>query len=304
MSVTSGTITTSQVSEELQTFFDARTLEVAEQNLPLRQFAVVRPLPARHSLTIQFTRFEKLTLPVSELTEGTVPGTPAALTVNTITAAMDQWGDFIRISDLAELTFFHPVVEESLYLLGLQAAETINREIEDVLVAGTNVQYASGVAARTSLGASDKITAAEVIKAVRTLRNNSGRTFNGYYIAIVHPNVEADLLRDATFVEATRYAAAERLFKGEIARFYGAIFVRAESTTAISSTVTVYPTFFIAQFAYAITDLQDLRVYHHPPGSAGTADPLNQIRTLGWKVSFKAAILNNNWLVRLESAAT
>lgn len=53
MSTTSSTITTSQVSEELQTFFDSRTLEVAEQNLPLRQFAVVRPLPARHSKTIQ-----------------------------------------------------------------------------------------------------------------------------------------------------------------------------------------------------------------------------------------------------------
>jgi N4-gp56 family major capsid protein len=304
MATTSGTITTSEVSSELQTYFDARTLEVAEQNLPLRQFAISRPLPARHSKTIQFTRYEKLTLPASVITEGTVVTTPAALTVNTVSATVDQWGDFIRIADLAELTFFHPIVEESLYLLGLQAAETIHREIEDVLVAGTTVQYANARAARTDVTATDKINTSEIIKAVKTLRNNSGRTFNGYFICVIHPDVEADLLRDSTFVEAARYAAAERLYKGEIARWYGCVFCRAESINTFSSTVTVYPTFFVAQFAYAITDLQDLRVFHHPPGSAGTSDPLNQLRTLGWKVSFKAAILNNNWLVRLESAAT
>jgi N4-gp56 family major capsid protein len=304
MSTTSSTILTSQVSEELQTYFDARTLEVAEQNLPLRQFAVSRPLPARHSKTIQFTRFEKLTLPSSAMTEGTVVTTPAALTINTVTATVDQWGDFIRIADLAELTFYHPIVEESLYLLGLQAAETIHREIEDVLVAGTNVQYVNARAARTDLAAHDKLNTSEVIKAVKTLRNNSGRTFHGFYIAVIHPDVEADLLRDSTFVESTRYAASDRLFKGEIARYFGAIFCRAESINTFSSTVTVYPTFFIAQFSYAITDLQDLRVFHHPPGSAGTADPLNQLRTLGWKVAFKAAILNNNWLLRVESSAS
>lgn len=250
------------------------------------------------------TRFEKLTVPSSALGEGTVPTTPAALTINTVTATVDQWGDFIRISDLAELTFFHPVVEESLYLLGLQAAETIHGQIQDVLDAGTTVQYASGVSARTDIGAAHKITTAEVIKAVKTLRGNSGRTFGGYYIAVVHPNVEADLLRDSTFVEATRYAAAERLYKGEISRYYGCVFVRAESIDTYSSTVTVYPTFFIAQYSYAITHLEDLRVFHHAPGSAGTSDPLNQLRTLGWKCSFKSAILNNNWLVRLESAAS
>jgi N4-gp56 family major capsid protein len=157
----------------------------------------------------------------------------------------------------------------------------------------TDCQYANGRSARTDVAANDKMTTSEVITAVKTLRNNSGRTFNGYYIAVIHPDVEADLLRDPTFVEATRYAAAERLYKGEVARYYGAIFVRAESIDTYSSTVTVYPTWFIAQFSYAITDLQDLRVFHHPPGSAGTADPLNQLRTLGWKVSFKAAILNN-----------
>jgi N4-gp56 family major capsid protein len=164
------------------------------------------------------------------------------MTVTTITATVDQWGAFLTITDLAELTFYHPVVEESLYLLGLQAAELVDDEIQDVLDGGTSVQYSGGQSARASLGATDKITTSDVIKAVKTLRENSGRTFNGYFVAVVHPAVEADLLKDSTFVEATRYGANERLYRGEIGRYFGCVFVRAESVDTYSSTVTVYPT--------------------------------------------------------------
>jgi len=31
------------------------------------------------------------------------------------------------------------------------------------------------------------------------------------------------------------------------------------------------------------------------------ADPLNQFRSMGWKVAFKSVILNQNHLIRLES---
>ena len=32
-------------------------------------------------------------------------------------------------------------------------------------------------------------------------------------------------------------------------------------------------------------------------------DPLEQIMTLGWKLAFKAAILNNNYMARIESVS-
>jgi len=47
--------------------------------------------------------------------------------------------DFIALSELEELVVSHPIVEESVYLLGLQAAEVVHREIQTVLNAGTNV---------------------------------------------------------------------------------------------------------------------------------------------------------------------
>jgi len=39
-----------------------------------------------------------------------------------------------------------------------------------------------------------------------------------------------------------------------------------------------------------------------PLGSAGTADPLNQRATSGWKATFVAKILNNAFMTRIVSA--
>lgn len=299
----------------LQTYIDARTLEVAEKNLVLRQFAIVRDLPANNSKTIQFTRFEKLALPgESPLTEGGyAPGSlPNArqMEVTTITATVEQWGDYILFSELSEITFIHDIVDETLYLLGLQAAELIHREIEQVLQAGTNVIYANGKTARTALISSDKLDTADVINAVKVMRENSAMTFDGYFIWVLSPAVQADLLKDATFVEATRYAAAERLYRGEIARYFGCVFVVCDGLYGASgqgyhpSGVNVYQNWVIGQNAYAITNLQSLKVIHHPPGSGGILDMYNQKRSIAWKCSFKAVILNQNWLLRVECAAT
>ena len=60
--------------------------------------------------------------------------------------------------------------------------------------------------------------------------------------------------------------------------------------------------------AYGVVDLgvvgaSPVRTIVKPLGSAGTADPLDQMATIGWKVDgFAAVILNQNWLVRVEHA--
>jgi N4-gp56 family major capsid protein len=41
-----------------------------------------------------------------------------------------------------------------------------------------------------------------------------------------------------------------------------------------------------------------------PLGSAGTDDPLNQRSSVGWKAMTTTQILNQAWLVRIESLAT
>ena len=54
--------------------------------------------------------------------------------------------------------------------------------------------------------------------------------------------------------------------------------------------------------AYGVVDLDSRNVHTivKPRGSAGTADPLNQVSTVGWKVNgFTAKLLQPTWLVQV-----
>jgi hypothetical protein len=84
--------------------------------------------------------------------------------------------------------------------------------------------------------------------------------------------------------------------------WYGvSVVVISNVIPTIASTVTVHTSYLVGRNAYAVTNLQNLKSYVEGPG--GVADPLHQKRTIGWKVGFKAAILNNSFMIRIESAS-
>lgn len=67
----------------------------------------------------------------------------------------------------------------------------------------------------------------------------------------------------------------------------------------------VYATLVIAADAYGVTDPKGtLENITKPLGSAGTADPLDQRSTMGWKSYHLAKILADEWMVRVESVAS
>ena len=75
-----------------------------------------------------------------------------------------------------------------------------------------------------------------------------------------------------------------------------------------ASSADVGATLVFGEDAYGVVDLgqvgaSPVRTIVKPLGSAGTADPLDQMATVGWKVDgFAAVILNGDWIVRLEHA--
>ena len=67
----------------------------------------------------------------------------------------------------------------------------------------------------------------------------------------------------------------------------------------------VYSTLVIGENAYGVTDPKGtLENITKPLGSAGSADPLNQRSTMGWKSYHVAKILVNEYMVRIESVTT
>lgn len=134
ITVTTGTAGLSgNVAADLQIYFAAKLLEVAELNTVLNQWGDKQPIPANSSRTIQFTREEKFSVPTSptQLTEG-VPPDAQGITMNQFQATAEQYGFLVRLSDLAVLTAKHPVVEKTIYLQGLYAAELYDQLINAV----------------------------------------------------------------------------------------------------------------------------------------------------------------------------
>lgn len=297
--------TTTTLAADLQTYFSKKLLVQAEYKTVLDQFGYKEKIPSNSSKTISFTQYADLTPTTTPLTEGTAP-TDTALSSSAITATIDQLGAFVTLTDLAEMTVKHPVVQKTTELLGVQAARSYDRVINSVVVAGTSVIYPGAVASRATIGAGNVLTFAEVRKAVALLRNNGANEFDdGNFVLVVDPSVETDLMGDTTF-QNTVYRQSDPLkanenYKGTITKFAGVTVVRSNNIPTIASTVTVHTSYCFGQSAYAVSDLQSLEMYKEGPGTV--ADPLHQKMTMGWKVGFKAVILNNNFMVRLESAS-
>ena len=68
----------------------------------------------------------------------------------------------------------------------------------------------------------------------------------------------------------------------------------------------VYSTIILGADAYGTTELTGGGLQHivKPLGSAGSADPLNQRGTVGWKATKVAERLVEAYMIRVETAST
>ena len=230
------------------------------------------------------------------------------LAVTAITATVEQYGDFVEISDMLDLVGIDPVLVESAELLGEQAGLTIDNAVRDIVCAGTNVQYAGGKEDTNAITASDVMTADEVARAAATLKKGNVKRIDGkFYIGIVDPDIAYDLMKDPLWQDISKYSGGQAIMDGEIGKLHGVRFVETTETLVKEGTVNVHCAMIIGKDAYGIVDVNGsvkpeniVKAF----GSAGTADPLNQRATSGWKALFTAKRLDENCMVRIECATT
>lgn len=306
------------LSPEMKTFYDMTLIDVAGPELVHEQFGQKRPIPKNGGKTIEFRQFSPLEKALTPITEGVTPS-GNSLTVTAKTATVSQYGDFITQSDVLELTSLDNTILEATKLLGRQAGLTLDTVVRNVLQSGTNVTYCSkisttgaetAVTSRANLDATAQLTVDTVMQVVAKLRAQNAPTINGKYVAIIHPYVAYDLMRDPEWTDAHKYTTSENLYEGEIGEIAGVRFVETSEAKIYSgdgcpSGLAVFATLFIADGAYGVTEVEGggLQTIVKQKGSAGTADPLDQRSSVGWKGLKVAEILVDNYLVRVESCS-
>ena len=295
----------SGLSAENKTFYDMTLLDEAQAALVHDQFAQKRPIPQNGGKTIEFRKFASLPKATTPLTEGVTPD-GKSLNVTAITATVAQYGDYITQSDVLELTSIDNTIVEATKILGRQAGLTLDTITRNVLQSGTNVTYCpksngDAVTSRAGLDTTCQLTVKVVQQVVAKLKGQNAPTINGKYVGIIHPYVAYSLMRDPEWIDAHKYAQPDNLFTGEIGEIAGVRFV--ETTEAKVYDGGVFGTLIMGANAYGVTEITGggLQTIIKQKGSAGTADPLDQRSSIGWKAIKTAELLIPNYLVRVES---
>jgi N4-gp56 family major capsid protein len=288
------------LSPEMKTFYDMTLIDEASAQLVHDQFGQKRPIPANGGKTIEFRKFDSLAKATTPITEGVTPN-GNKLNVTAITATVSQYGDYIVQSDVLELTSLDNTILEATKILGKQAGLTLDTVVRNILVAGTNVQYCNDKTSRDTLAVGDTLSVKEIQKAVAKLRGMNAPTINGDYVAIIHPYVAYDLMRDPEWIEAHKYAQPENLYTGEIGKVAGVRFVQSSEAKCFGE--GKFATLILGEGAYGVTEITGggLQTIVKQKGSAGTGDPLDQRSSVGWKAMKTAERLVEQYMVRLES---
>ena len=305
------------LSAENKTFYDRALIEEAGPNLIHGQFGQKRPIPKNGGKRIQFRRYAGLPKALKPLTEGVTPE-GRKLSATAVEAEVNQYGDFVCLSDVLDLTAIDNNVLEATKAVGRQAGMTLDTITRNVLQSGTNVYYcpkvdAAGkqtpVADRAQLDKTCTLTVDVVKKVAAMLKAANAPKIDGDYVCILHPYVAYDIMSDPRWEEMHKYTTPENMYQGEIGRIAGVRFVETSEAAVYKGTENSCPTglavfgcLFIAQSAYGVTEVTGggLQTIIKQLGSAGTADPLDQRSTVGWKALQTAEILMEPYMVRVE----
>lgn len=323
--------TSNSLPPATQAFYDRNLLRRAVPAAVFDRYGQKRPLAQRSGNQIKFRRYNALAPASTPLMEGITPS-GSQLTATDSIAQIQQYGDYVTLSDLVSMTNQDPVVTEATDVLGEQAGTTIDQARRDVLVAGTNVVYAGGVGSRAQVA--NKILKADLDKAIRALKNQNAKfmkeglsasdkvgtsAVRKAFIGVVPPDVEFDLEEIVGYKSVSDYGSMDGVMEDEIGAYKNVRFVSTTSSkvfpgagaagTSFKNTAgnyDVYPVLIFAADAYGVIDLAGagMSTYVKPLGSSGAADPLNQRSTVGWKADTTTKILNEAWLIRLEVAAS
>lgn len=278
--------TSSALSAGMQTYYNRELLRTFEPNLVHLQFGDEHRMPPHSGLVMNMRKLIPLETNAKALSEGD-PGESVMLAETEVTVQLQQYGEYARCTDKLDLTHLDMDIMRRTKLFGDAGARSIDAVVREELAKCANVIYAGGKASRAELTAADKLTSRELRKAVKTLKKNHAQTFGGYFVAIIGPDTMYDLQEDEAFVKVSQYQDKENIYTGEVGRLFGVRLVETTEAKIFEGAGTdgadVASVIVLGQYAYGVTSLKGAkpRVIVKPAGSAGTADPLDQISTVG-----------------------
>lgn len=234
---------------DVEAYIQEEVEPLARRELVAYQFGKPLRLDINRGTTYTASRYERLPLPYAQLQEGVAPA-GESMTVNQVTATAQQWGDLVRVTDVANLTIKHPLFQQAMQLVSLQLPETLERNTFTTLVAGNQINYVNSRASRSLLVATDVLSPTEVYRAVGAMETYGVPHFMGderedlmieagsrkdmsrspavmqHYVALIHPLPVQDMRQNTTVANAWAQSDVNRLYNNDIGEWGGVRFCR------------------------------------------------------------------------------
>lgn len=341
-------ITYGDISPRTAAYVVKDLLERAMPYMVLEKFGQTYPLPTNSTKTAKWRRYFMqgatgtagqwsqgsnyyVPLALTPLVEGVTPS-GNRLASQDYTCELNQYGDFVTITDVVLDTHEDPVLREATEIISEQAAMTIETIRFNILKAGTNVFYANGsqrsdVNTPISLTLQRQITTAlnrqnakKITSVVASTPDYNTKSVEAAYMAVCHPDLESDIRGMTGFKPVSDYGPHTSPMEGEIGsveqvRYLASTIIapwadaggtKGSMRSTSGTNADVYPVLYFARDAFGIVPLKGKSAMTpmvvNPKPAPG--DPLAQRGTVGWKLWTATVILQEAFMARLEAAAT
>lgn len=308
-------ITTTQDINNVNVFYSRDLLLRAQPLLVHTQWAMVKDIPTGNSMTIKFRRYSNLPVANIPLSEGVTPN-GHKLQKTDLVAICEQYGDYVTMSDKLTMTTEDPVRMEANDELSDQFANTIDQLCRDEMVTTTSAMFAgTGNTQISDIAAGDILTQTLIESTEESLKLNLAKYVTGFvdpsdgisttplppaFWSIIHTNITKGVRAFAGFIPVEKYSQTTARIEGEIGKVSNTRFVETVNakiyTGAGTAGIDVYATLVIARQSYGISRISGHAVENIAKDLGAGEDPLNQRSTVGWKATFVAEVLNEDWI--------
>ena len=293
---------------------DQKFLEIHKEALVFEQYLGSVNLSANSGNTVRFPKKNRITPKNTKLTEGKTPD-PNKISLSFITATVEQHGDYVMFSDVALGTSIYDLMAVAREGQAYESAEIKNALIRDDILAEEEITtcYAenNGVAATNAsqITKDHKLTVDLVRKMVAIVKRMNIRPIAGKdYVMFIHPDQWYDLTSDPAWEDMHKYSDPTPLMSGEIGRISGCRFV--ETTTVLvtkdgAEEAGVYHSIMLGADAVDQVKMANggVNTIAKGLGSGGTADPLNQRATVGWKMWYCSKVKDPAAVIELMTGS-
>jgi len=309
--------TSSQVDPAVGLFYERTLLQPPQPDYIYTKYAERKSIGLKQGDTIKFRRYGRLSAATTPLVEGITPSGDRLSKVD-LTAKLSQYGSYITITDVVDLTVEDPVITIAVDRQNDQMMNTMDQLARDYMCASaSSVDCTNGDDTATLLNATD------IAGAVQTLRSNDAKYLfrrinagqgigtspvRSAYGGLAHTDLENDLRNIDGFLDVVQYSQASGIEEAEFGctgnvRWLTSTNGYSATHTFASGSATGYFSPIIGRdptsLPFAMVDLSggNAQPIVKGFGSGGTNDPLDQRTTVGWKAWQAFRILQDLYIL-------